>query len=277
MIRLPIAVASRPSSRPSQATTVVATMPPIGAWRRSTAQERRAGQHAVARDGVDPARRPALRGHAAGEKSEQDDAANGLLDQSPKDATTAVETGSMSLPATTSAGFGCASVVAKALRITSAPTLSSAIQIARGTCLAAPLVSSAAATVASKPMNAQPRDRERGQQRGEGRAAAERLGAERVEQHGEALLAEDEQQREPDADRGDGLGGDAQPQRALERVDAEGVDERADGTRTAPVITIACAVGVMPSSISAHGAPRYAIVVLATAYAHSATQPVNQP
>src|SRR5690349_19211080 len=82
--------------------------------------------------------------------------ADGLLDQSPNDATTAVETGSMSLPATTSAGFGWASVVANALRITSAPTLSSAIQTARGMCLAALLVSSAAATVASKPMNAQP-------------------------------------------------------------------------------------------------------------------------
>src|SRR5262245_46849206 len=82
--------------------------------------------------------------------------ANGLLDQSPKEATTAVLTGSMSLPATTSAGFGCASVVANALRITSAPTESSAIQTARGMCLAALLVSSAAATVASKPMKAQP-------------------------------------------------------------------------------------------------------------------------
>src|SRR5690349_4945483 len=83
-------------------------------------------------------------------------AANGFIDQSPNEVTTAVVTGSTSLPATTSAGFGCASVVAKALRITSAPTLSSAIQTARGTCLAAPLVSSAAATVASKPMKAQP-------------------------------------------------------------------------------------------------------------------------
>ena len=60
-------------------------------------------------------------------------AANGLLDQSPNDVTTAVETGSMSWPAATAAGSGCASVTAKALRITSPPTLSSAIQIARGT------------------------------------------------------------------------------------------------------------------------------------------------
>ena len=83
-------------------------------------------------------------------------AANGLLDQSPNDVTTAVETGSTSWPAATAAGLGCASVVATALRITSPPTLSSAIQIARGTWRAAPRVSSAAATVASKPMNAQP-------------------------------------------------------------------------------------------------------------------------
>ena len=47
--------------------------------------------------------------------------------------TTDVVTGSRSSPATTPAGSGCASVTATALRITSAPTLSSAIQIARGT------------------------------------------------------------------------------------------------------------------------------------------------
>ena len=135
--------------------------------------------------------------------------ANGLLDQPPNDATTAVETGSMSLPATTAAGSGCASVVANALRITSAPTVSSAIQTARGTCLAAPLVSSAAATVASKPMNAQPPTASAASSAGEGRAAAQRLGAERVGQHAEALLAEDQQQREADADRRDRLGRDA--------------------------------------------------------------------
>ena len=48
-------------------------------------------------------------------------------------------------------------------------------------------------------------------------------------------------------------------------------------TSTMPVATIAFAVGSMPSSASAHGAPRYAIVVFATAYAQIATQPLIQP
>ena len=60
-------------------------------------------------------------------------AAKGLADHEPNELTTAVETGSMSRPATTSAGFGCASAAAKALRMTMAATLRSAIQIARGT------------------------------------------------------------------------------------------------------------------------------------------------
>ena len=47
-------------------------------------------------------------------------------------------------------------MTAKALRITSAPTLSSAIHTARGTWRAASLVSSAVATHPSKPMNTQP-------------------------------------------------------------------------------------------------------------------------
>ena len=48
-------------------------------------------------------------------------------------------------------------------------------------------------------------------------------------------------------------------------------------TSTIPVITSASAVTSMSSRVSAHGAPRYAIVVFATAYAQTATQPANQP
>ena len=44
-----------------------------------------------------------------------------------------------------------------------------------------------------------------------------------------------------------------------------------------PVITTACAVGSMSSRVSAQGAPRYATVVFAAAYAQIATQPANQP
>src|SRR5215207_1677495 len=83
-------------------------------------------------------------------------AAKGLLDHDPKELTTAVVTGSTSLPATTAAGSGCASVTAKAFRITSTPTLSRAIQMALGTRAAASLVSSAAPTQESKPMKTQP-------------------------------------------------------------------------------------------------------------------------
>ena len=83
-------------------------------------------------------------------------AANGFDDHEPNELTTAVVTGSTSSPATTDAGSGCASSAATALRITSAPTLSSAIQIALGTCRAASFVSSATPTAQSNPMNTHP-------------------------------------------------------------------------------------------------------------------------
>ena len=54
-------------------------------------------------------------------------------------------------------------------------------------------------------------DGERGEHPRSDRASGERLGAERVGQQGEVLGAEDEQEGEPDADRGDDLGGDARP------------------------------------------------------------------
>ncbi len=60
-------------------------------------------------------------------------AANGFDDHDPNEVTTAVVTGSRSSPATTDAGSGCARVAATAFRMTSVPTLSSAIQIALGT------------------------------------------------------------------------------------------------------------------------------------------------
>jgi len=44
-----------------------------------------------------------------------------------------------------------------------------------------------------------------------------------------------------------------------------------------PARTIALADGSMPSRVSAHGAPRYATVVLAALYAQTATQPASQP
>src|SRR4051794_12798601 len=83
-------------------------------------------------------------------------AANGRSDQEPNEDTTAVVTGSESFPATTSLGCGWASVAATALSTTIAPTVSIAIQIARGTWRPASCVSSAAPTATSKPMKTQP-------------------------------------------------------------------------------------------------------------------------
>ena len=142
--------------------------------------------------------------------------------------TTAVVTGSMSSPATTDAGSGCASVAATAFRITSAATLSSAIQIARGTWRAASVVSSDAATHASKPMNTQPPT-----------ASAASIPALTepsdsasapsvcVEQR-EVLRAERQQQRDADADGGDRLGADPELDRAAEHLHPERAHERAD-------------------------------------------------
>jgi hypothetical protein len=83
-------------------------------------------------------------------------ATKGLSDQEPNAVVTAVVTGSMSLPATTCSGCGCARPTAIALRITTVPTLSSDHHMARGTCRPGSLVSSAVETQASKPMKAQP-------------------------------------------------------------------------------------------------------------------------
>src|SRR3954469_12685189 len=83
-------------------------------------------------------------------------AANGFVDHEPKLATVAVVTGSTSSPATIVAGSGWAIPTATALSITSAATLSIAIQIARGTRGGAPRTYSAALAHASKPMKTQP-------------------------------------------------------------------------------------------------------------------------
>src|SRR4051812_15522182 len=125
----PTAVESRPSRSPRQATTVVTTYAPIGTRRRSIRRRKRAPGTApsrateyIVRAVTDWAAIP----HATNASSTI--AANGFVDQDPKELTTAVVTGSMSSPATIDAGSGCASVTATALRITSTPTLSSAIQ-----------------------------------------------------------------------------------------------------------------------------------------------------
>ena len=155
-------------------------------------------------------------------------AANGLLDQSPNDVTTAVETGSMSLPAATAAGSGCASVTAKALRITSPPTLSSAIQIARGTRRAALRVSSAAATVASKPMKAQPATASAASMAANVLPPDSASAPNVLVSDGEVLLAEHEQQREADADGGDRLAVTPIRSAALSASTPNAFDERAD-------------------------------------------------
>ena len=162
--------------------------------------------------------------------------------------------------------------------MTTAPTLSSAIQIARGTCRAAPrrLLGRADARVEADEHPAA--DRECGQHSGADRAARELLRAERVREDRDVLVAEDEQQREPDPDRRDRLGRDPGLDRAAEHVDAQRADDRADEQRgSSPSATIAFGVGSMPASVSAQGAPRYATVVFATRYAQIATQPLSQP
>ena len=147
-------------------------------------------------------------------------AAKGLVDQDRSEVTTAVVTGSASLARDDVAGSGCASVIATALRITIAPTLSSASQTARGTWLAAPLVSSAVSPHASKPMNTQPPTAS---------AASSAAKVEPPESDSAPSVSaastaswsrKTEQQHEPDADRRDGLGRDADLDSALEDIDA---------------------------------------------------------
>src|SRR5690349_12267371 len=180
--------------------------------------------------------------------------ANGLAAQEPNDDTTAVETGSMSFPATTAAGSGCASVVAKALRITSAPTDSSAIQTARGTCVEALLVSSAAATVASKPMNAQPPTASAASNAANVEPPLSDSAPKVLVSTSKPCSRKTSSSARPMPT--EAMHSAATPSRSAllsaSTPNASMIEQTR--TSTAPVMTIAVAVGVMPSSVSAHGA-----------------------
>ena len=141
--------------------------------------------------------------------------------------------------------------------MTITPTLSSAIQSARGTCRAAPFVSSAAAAAGVEADEDPARDGERREHRRRLRAEchlrAGHLGHER-----EAVLPEDEQQRHADADRGDELGGDTPALIARRSTSTPQalISEQAR-TITAPATTIAAGDGADPDEgQGAHGAPR---------------------
>ena len=192
-------------------------------------------------------------------------AANGLSDHDPNELTTDVVTGSRSSPATIAAGSGCASVAATALRITSAPTLSSATQIARGTCCPATRVSSAADTQASKPMKTQPPTA----------SAASRPAA--VDPPERASAPSVSVRIERSCSRKTSSSASPTPTEATTSAATPAFTARLStpmpnapaaaqiSTSTIPVITNASAVTSMPSRVSAQGAPRYAIVVFATA------------
>ena len=101
-------------------------------------------------------------------------------------------------------------------------------------------------------------DGQRGEQSGADGAAGQRLGAQRVAEQRQVLLAEGEQEREPDADRGDDLGGDARRDRATRgRPMPKRAGQRADDDEPMPVDddrrwpSARC-----PRSVSAQGAPR---------------------
>ena len=112
--------------------------------------------------------------------------------------------------------------------MTTAATLSSANQIARGTWRAAPLVSSEAPTQASKPMNTQPPTASAASMPAPTDPSESVLGAESLREDGEGLRAEDEQERQSDPDRRNDLGSDAGLDHTAEHVDPECADGRAD-------------------------------------------------
>src|SRR4051794_32250966 len=204
-------------------------------------------------------------------------AANGRVDHVPNEPTTVLATGSASLPATTAPGSFCASPTATALRMTSAPTVSSAIQIARGTWCVGLVVSSEAATQASKPMKTQPPTASAASipapteppDRASAPSVSVRLPKPR------SLNASSSVSPIPT---------EATTSAAIPILMARPSTSTPSAptaaqtrTNTIPVNTIAFGVGSMPNSASAHGAPRYATVVFATAYAQIATQPLSQP
>jgi hypothetical protein len=257
VIRLPIAVASSPSSSPSQAITVVATTPPSGVPRRST-RRRKEEPGSVPSRAIEnmPRAVPPCAAIPQARKATRTIAVNGFDDHDPNEPTTAVVTGSRSWPATTAAGSGCASVVANAFTITSAPTLSSAIQTARGTWRAAPCVSSAIATVASKPMNAQPP------------TASAASSAAPTEPPESASAPSVSVTIDGPCSRNTSSSATAMTTDAIASAATPALSARFSAsmphtltaehsaTRTKPAITVACGVGVIPSSASAQGAPR---------------------
>ena len=101
-----------------------------------------------------------------------------------------------------------------------------------------------------------PAHRQRRQQGGAHRAAREGLGAEGLAEQREVLLAKGEQQHEPDAHQRDHLGRDAAPTTRLRTPMPHIPTSAHTTTRTMPVRTSVLAVGSIPSSVSAQGAPR---------------------
>ena len=162
--------------------------------------------------------------------------------------------------------------------MTSAATLSSAIQIARGTWRAAPLVSSEALTQASKPMNTQPATASAASMPAPTEPPDSSSAPSVCVEDRDVLRAEDEQQRESDADRGDDLGGDSGLDHAAQDVDALRPDAAQTSTRTIPVTTIAFAVGVDADEGRAPTGRRGTrSSCCAAQYAQIATQPLSQP
>lgn len=195
----------------------------------------------------------------------------------PNDATTAVWTGSPSRRATTAARSGCASVVASALSMTSAATLSSAIQIARGTWRAASRVSSDTPTQASKPMNTQP-------------PTASAASNDALTEPPDSACAPSVSPRtDRSCVRKASSSATPTPIEATTSAAIPTLIARPSSltpnapaaaqatTRIMPATTMRLGLGVTSTSASAQGAPRYATVVFAAAYAQIATQPLNQP
>src|SRR3954453_3128256 len=204
-------------------------------------------------------------------------AANGFADHEPNAETTAVATGSESLPATTAAGSGCASVVATAFSITSAATASSAIQIARGTCRAGSFVSSAAPTHASKPMKTHPPTASAAR-RPAPTDPPDDASAPSVCVNSEKSCSRNTSRSASPIPSDATISAPIPTLTAFPRAPTPSAPTPAQtSTSTMPVTTTAFGVGSIPKSVNAQGAPRYATVVFATAYAQTAPQPVNQP
>ena len=135
---------------------------------------------------------------------------------------------------------------ANALRITSAPTLSSAIQIARGTWRAASLRLLGRADAGVEADEHPAADGERGEHPGADRAAGERLGAERVRRGARGPASrKTSSSASPIPTDATTSAAMPDPDRAAEHVDAERADDRADDDeQPSPVTTIALGVGV---------------------------------